>query len=498
MSETLTPGGISFAEVPYDWRVPGTYVEVRADHRNRGVSAFPTRVLLLGTAQPGGTAAPGQAYRITRDDQAPALFGPASTTAEMVAAFRTANRTNDLWAVALADPGGATAAAGSVAFSGPGVSASTQIVFYVGGRRVRFVQRPADTPTAAAAAFAAAVNADPACPLSAAATAASVALTAKWPGALGNDLLVAPGDGPDESLPPGLAATVTAPTGGAGAPDLAAALAAFAAEWFTDLVVPWSDAAALSALDADLARRFAAMGRLDAHAWVGLRATFGGATAKAGPQNSPLMTFLPAKGSRSSPWAWAASLAGVAAFHLTTDPARQLRGLALPGLHAPAPRDRFSPQEQDLLLRSGCSTWEATPDGAVVLQRVVTARQRTPLGAADAAWLDVMVPKTLTRIRHDWSEHVTLLYPRCKLAHDGSAAARAGSDAVVTPGIMHGSWAARLALYERLGWVEDARWAAENSLFERDGSDRNRMNARQSLRVVGNLMVLAAALEFRA
>ena len=36
------------------------------------------------------------------------------------------------------------------------------------------------------------------------------------------------------------------------------------------------------------------------------------------------------------------------------------------------------------------------------------------------------------------------------------------------------------------------------SSFERDVSDKNRMNSRQIIRMIGNQMVLAAALEFLA
>jgi len=190
----------------------------------------------------------------------------------------------------------------------------------------------------------------------------------------------------------------------------------------------------------------------------------------------------------------AAALAGVAAFQLADDPARQLRGLALPGIAAPAPADRFDETEQDLLLRAGISTVTIDADGTVRLDRVVT----THGAAGDTArpWLDIMVPKTLSRIRWDWASYVSQLYPRHKLADDGSPAAVATA-AVVTPRRMHGSWAARCQLYEREGWIEGAAETVAQSRFERDASDRNRMNASQQVRVIGNLIVLAAALEFQ-
>ena len=173
-----------------------------------------------------------------------------------------------------------------------------------------------------------------------------------------------------------------------------------------------------------------------------------------------------------------------------------MRGLPLPGVEGPAEINRFTDTEQDLLLKGGVSTFNVLDDGTVTLDRVVTTYKTSPLGVADRAWLDIMVPKTASRIRYDWASYVALVYPRHKLADDGSPAA-AERDAVVTPGRMLGSWAARCKLYERWGWIEGASETVAQSTFERDDTDRNRLNASQQIRIIGNLMVLAAALEFQ-
>ena len=133
----------------------------------------------------------------------------------------------------------------------------------------------------------------------------------------------------------------------------------------------------------------------------------------------------------------------------------------------------------------------------VTLSRVVTSYQVSALGVPDTAWLDVMVPATMSRLRYDWRAYLALTYPRHKLADDDSPAAEYSS-AVVTPRRMHGAWAARCKLYERQGWIEGAKRTAERSVFVRDGGDRNRLNAAQYVRVIGNLMVFAASLEFEA
>ena len=47
-----------------------------------------------------------------------------------------------------------------------------------------------------------------------------------------------------------------------------------------------------------------------------------------------------------------------------------------------------------------------------------------------------------------------------------------------------------------MGWIEGRAETVAQSVFERDASDRNRLNGRQLVRVIGNLMVLAGRLEF--
>jgi phage tail sheath gpL-like len=157
--------------------------------------------------------------------------------------------------------------------------------------------------------------------------------------------------------------------------------------------------------------------------------------------------------------------------------------------------ERFIDTERDLLLRDGISTFTTTDDGVVVLERVITHYQRTNLNIEDTAWLDVMTSKTLSRIRYDWGAYMGQTWPRAKLADDGAPAAEYDPE-IATPRRLHGSWAARCALYERLGWIQQASESAAESVFVRDVNDRNRVNARLYIRILGNLMTLAGVLEF--
>ncbi|NIX75387.1 phage tail sheath subtilisin-like domain-containing protein [Microvirga terricola] len=488
----------TFNEIPYDWLKPGTLVEVRPNYGRMGLVPFPVRALLIVQKLEIGTAQAKKLYRITRDEEGTALCGAGSIGDQMVRSFRKTNRTNDLSILALDDAAVGAAAAGKFVFSGNG---DGPVSLYIGKTRVRVGGTIATAPGARAAAAVAAINADTSLPVTAlqgsGAATNEVLLTAKHKGECGNAISLRVARRVDETVPSGLQVTVTAMAGGAGNPDIVGALDAIVGQWFTDIAIAWDDSNNLLAFQEELKKRYMAMGKLDAHGYFGTRGTFGQLTTKGGVTNCPNLTAAPgANRSASAPWEWAAALAGIGTFHLTNDPARQLRSLVLPGIDAPDPGDRFTDTEQDLLLRAGISTFNVLDDGTVTLDRVVTTYKQSSLGILDRAWLDIMVPKTLTRIRYDWASYVSLLYPRHKLADDDSPAAHA-SDAVVTPRRMHGTWASRCKLYERQGWIEDATRTVSESRFYRSENDRNRMESNQQIQIIGNLMVLAAALEFQ-
>lgn len=483
---------INFNEIPYDWRPPGTYVEVRPNYVRRGLIPFPAKALLIVQKLAAGTAVAGQKYEITRPEDGTALFGAGSVGQQMVRSFKKANKTNQVFAIALADDVAGVKATKTLTFSGSGAGT---IPLYVQNRRVRYKATSSMTPTQHATAAVAAINADADMPVVAASAAAVLTLTAKHAGEVGNHIDVRTRKTAEDVLPGTLAIAIADGTAGSGNPDLQDALDAIVNDWFTDFAMAWDDAANLEILQGELATRFTAMGKKDGRAFVGLRGTYGQLGTKGALTNSPLITKIGAKRAYDAPWEWAANTLGIAMFHLTNDPARQLRSLELPGLTAPDEIDCFTETERDLLLRQGVSTWTRTVDGRVVLERVITTYKQTNLGVADDAWLDITIPATMTRIRYDWAAYVTQVYPRHKLADDDSPAAN-NNDAAATPRRLHGSWGARCKLYERQAWIEKASETVARSVFERDASNRNRMNSQQPVIVIGNLMNLMSALEF--
>jgi phage tail sheath gpL-like len=487
---------ISFDEIPYDWRVPGTYLEVRPDRRRQGLAPYPQRTLLIAPKLAAGNGATLNSFRLTRADQARIAGGDGSIPAQMAESFFANNRTGEVWMMLLDDPtGGATRATASITFTGTPTAAGNAVVA-IGGRRVTIPVNVGETPTVLATRLVAAITASSMMPVTAANTAGVVTLTARHFGLVGNSLAAVVCPWNTNPLPAGLSAAVTAFSGGTGEADIAPAISAIASQWWTDMVVPTATGGWNAPLVTELDRRWNAMTRLDAHVWQAMPGSFSTLSSWGAAQNSRFMTTLgvPA-GSISPPWVWAAAMAGVGVFHLTNDPARQLRGLTLAGVEPPPPAARLIDTERDLLLRDGVSTITVTDDGAVALERVITAYQRTSLNVEDTAWLDVMTVKTMSRIRYDWSAYMSQAWPRAKLADDDSTAA-VYDPQVATCRRLHASWATRLRLYAQQGWVNNAERSAADSTFVRDGTDAGRVNARQYVQVLGNLMTLAGVLEF--
>ncbi len=490
---------VAFNEIPYSWRLKGVYGEIKPRYDRKGLTDWPTKVLIVGQMLATGTGVAAQAYPITRADQAIGLFGAGSQLAQQIDALKVANRTSEVWAIGATDAAGSTAAVRTITLTNAPTAAGT-LVAWIGGKRIAVGVSAADTVATIGTALAAAINADTSLMWTATAAAGVVTLTCKHKGTIGNLVDMRINYWSDETTPAGLSVAITTTTAGATDPSIAAILAATVNDWYTDWVMGWTDSANMALLEADLARRYNAMSKLDAHAFTAITGSYATATTWSSTRNSPFVTTLPMSGALQAPWVVAAALAGVAVFHLTNDPSRQLGSLVLPGILAPKPVDQYIDTEQNLMLNKGLSTWDAMADGTVVLNRVVTNYTRSTLNVADDAWLDIMVPKTASRIRYDWNTYASLTYPRHKLADDTNPAIDNpdNSGVIVTPKTMLASWIGRCTRYRTAGWIEDLEYSKANSFFERDASDKNRLNARQGFKIIGNLMVLAGSLEFAA
>src|SRR5690349_17832385 len=217
---------VAFNRIPANLRLPGVFIEVDPSKASR--SDDPGRIILVGQMLATGTATANVPVPVTSVADAKAQFGVGSMLASMVDAVRQADPFGLLWALPLADAGGAVAATGTVtvtaAPSAPGV-----IPLYISGVSVPVAVAGTETVNQTAAAIAAAVNANLDLPVSAAAVAGVVTLTARNKGTLGNDIDVRYawlGNAGGEALPTAYVGAIVAMAGGTTDPTIATGMAA--------------------------------------------------------------------------------------------------------------------------------------------------------------------------------------------------------------------------------------------------------------------------------
>ena len=484
---------ISFNGIPNTVRVPLVYIEFDNSRAVASTPAIEYKLLVLGQKLAAGSAEAAVPVRVLSADHAVGLFGRGSMLASMFAALKAADAYLETWCIPLADADAGVAATGSIALTGTATAAGT-LNCYIGGQRVRAAVSALDTAAVAAAALASAINAALDLPVTAVATEGTIALTARHKGECGNGVDVRFNYYTGEVLPAGLATAVTAMTGGSGNPDIADAIDAFGDEWWNALAVPWTDASNMAALETELLKRWGPLSMQDGQAYSALRATHSGAATWSAARNSHLGSCMPADGSPTPPWVWAAVYAVVASASLSIDPARPLQTLALPGVLPPAPADRWTMEERDLLLHDGLSTFTVDSGGVVRIERAVTTYQTNTYGLADPSYLDVTTPATLSYIRYATRARITQKFPRHKLADDGT---RFGAgQAIVTPSIIRAELLALFRELEAKGLVEDFDQYKADLVVERNADDRNRVDVMSPPNIVNQLRILAEQIQF--
>lgn len=487
---------ISFNSIPINLRVPGQYIEIDNSAAIRGLNGMPVRALVIGQKLAAGSQAALTPVLITSVDQARSLFGAASQLAHMLEKFKGANSFVECWAIAQEDNGAGVAAIGSVTFAGPATASGT-LNFYIGGRRVQTAVASANASTVIATAFAAAINADTTLPVTAAVdgvNTSKVNITARHKGECANFIDLRFNYYAGEATPAGVTATIVAMTGGTANPDVAAVLNAIGDEWYTDFVMPYTDGANLTAMEAEMADRFGPLKMIDGHFYAAYSDTHGNLVTKGQARNSPHGSFMGAKKSPTPPYEVAAILGAVCAYHLQIDPARPVQTLPLVGLLAPALADRFTMEERNILLYNGISTFRVGSDGIVYIERVITAYRTNAFGANDPSYLDIETMKTLAYLRYDTRTFIALRYPRHKLADDGTALGR--GQAVVTPKVIKAALIARFRLWEEAGLVEGFDQFKEDLIVERDATDVNRLNALIPPDIINQFRVFAGKVQF--
>ncbi len=489
---------VSFNTVPAGTRVPFFFVEFDASNANQGPAIQPYRILVIAQRMVGvGTVPELEPTLITNADQAGAAFGRGSIAHGMAIALFANNLITEAHFITQEDAGGSAAATGTITIAGTPTASGT-IAFYVDGTRFTAGVTTASTPTTIAAAMAAAVNADTASPVTAAAALGVVTFTAKNKGTLGNSIDLRTNFNPGEETPAGLTSTVVAMGGviaGATDPTITGALAVMGDTHYNVLAVGVNNQATITAVAAELATLYGPIEQRDGLACFGVRDTHSNLITLGGANNSKHIVIMGADESPSSPWAWAAGVAGIVAREGQVDPARPFQTLTLNGVLAPVSDKRFDWTERNLLLTGGIATFTVDRSGVVQLERLVSTFQTNASGAPDSAFADVQTFQTLAFLRFSLRTTFQTKFPRHKLADNGTNFG--AGQAVLTP---RGARAEILSLFrgwEEQGLVEGFEQFKTGLIVERNAQDPNRLDFLLPPDLVNSFIQGAASVQFR-
>lgn len=489
---------IAFNNIPQNLRVPLFFAEVDNSQANTGQQTQNT--LIIGQITSEGAAAPNKALICQGAADAITQGGAGSMLALMTAAYIASDPFGTVYYLPLSDASGAVAASGTVTIAGAPTAAGV-VSLYIGGVKVSAAVSTTDTPTTIAATLVAAIEANLNLPVSAAAAAGIVTLTALNKGIGGNDIdlrLNYLGTAGGEATPAGITVTIVAMANGATNPTLTTALANLGDQPFDFIVCPYNDTASLDALKAflgDTSGRWSWEQQVYGHVFAANRGTLANQTTFGTARNNQHESVLGFNDSPSPNWIWAADFAGAAATALRADPGRPLQTITLSTALAPQLASRFTLTERNTLLFDGISTFTVAQDGTVALENVITTYQKNSFGQADDSYLEIETLFLLMFVLRDLASVITSKFPRMKLAADGTRFAP--GSAIVTPAIIRAAIIAEYQSLEYDGYVQNSDAFASALIVQQNSTNPNRVDVLWPGELINQLRVLALLAQFR-
>lgn len=493
--------GIPFQNIPQNWRLPLFFAEVSNADANTATRNQVT--LIVGQMTSAGSATPNVPIISPGPSGAIGLFGQGSMLARMAATYDLNDTTGEVWFLPVSDAGGSVAAVGTFNFTSAATANGT-LHLYIAGRLVVMTISSAQTVNQLATALAAAINAIPNMPVTAAvdgSTLSKVDLTAVNAGPIGNDFDIRTnylGAQQGEVDPAGLAYTIVAMSTGATPPVFTTALANCQDQPFDFIVFPYTDATSLNAMKAflsDSAGRWSFDVQVYGHAMAALRGTYGALVTAGTARNDQHMSIVGFYGSPTPCDEWAAAFYGASAVSLRADPGVPLQTLQVNGVLAPPLASQFPASERNTLLYDGISTFTVQSDGTVAIENMITTYQLNSFNQPDNSYLEIETMFLLMFVLRALATLITSKYARVKLAADGTRFA-AGSN-IVTPTMIKLDIIQLYMQLEFQGYVQDSVSFAKNVIVQINANNPNRLDCLWPGTLIGQLRMFALLAQFR-
>ena len=350
--------------------IPGTYTGYNYYAGPNGLPANIQKVLLIGDKSSEGSIAANKPTEVATEQEAIALAGAGSVLMQMYKAAKKAWKYAQISFLCYSVAGGSAA---SWAFTVTGTAtAAGQVGVECNGVQIVTGVAKNDAAADIATAIAAEINNTPDAPFTASAASGTITITAKCVGAY---ISTATGGLNVSAIctATGVTAGDITATAGVGTVSLETALAAAFPERYHIIVSPVSDSTNLGLLKNHLEAAAAPLEQRGQRAICAVvSASASAAKAVATAQNFERLHIAAVKNKiNATAWEIAACLGAI--FASNSKPNVPMNGVAIPGLAIPATEDKWSGEEQDLLLYGGVIPL-VEEDSQLCIVRAVTTK----------------------------------------------------------------------------------------------------------------------------
>jgi phage tail sheath gpL-like len=474
---------ITFSEIGSGIRKPGIYGEFNLSAARQALPTNNQEVLFIAQKTSAGSATALVPVMVTSESEAKSMFGAGSQAHLMVKAAFAAYRNCKISVLPLDDAGSSVAATGSLVVSGTATSAGVCIL-KIGAIQISVAVASGDAALTVANAIRAAAAKIDYLPVALSGDTATITITAKNKGTIGNRIPVA-----CAVSSTGITGTVTAMANGATDPTIGGAGNALDKVFngsFNIYCTPYIDSTSLGSIKTHVTEISGAIEHRPAIA------VFGYVDRGASPTTSTVKTLC---GTTLNHWrmscayiqhsvsldleigaAYAAVLASV------TDPALPLNNEILGGIAAPSASETLNRLTIEDLLSNGVTPLTVIPGGYVAIVRAITTYTQNASGIPDPNRLDISTPRTLDYVRSACVQRISNSYPRAKKTAAVKKAIRLDLLDV-------------LIQCEKLELVEGVADLIDYLVVEDDLQDPTRVNARIPAPIVRGLHVLAERID---
>lgn len=498
---------MDFSEIPADNLVPIFSTQIDNSTAVKG-GAMPWKNLLIG--QSTVSTYNGSLVKVRSDDQADAAFGQGSQLALMCKAFRKNSTSSELWALPIANPSEGSAASGAIAVTVSGSSGLEKagvVRLMIGGQTVNVNVAALDTATNVATKIAAAINGNGNLPVTATSSTSTVTVTAKNKGTCGECIDIRYNHYQGQELPEGMSLSITAMSGAGSDTEYTDSNVKniIKGTWFNAIVCGSDDEDNVNYLRNLLDNRWTATMQqtgvcfraVNYKAFPASSSDSDPCCEAEGSKYNSQVVVVPALPKSPTPnWEIASATVAAIAPHAQSKPAEPLMNYQVRGVIAPKEEDRLDFDDNNTLMHAGCAYLKSSADGAVYLGRIITTYRLTPNGAQDKSYQQVETVFTLSYLRWDWNNHLSLSYPHSSLADDGNEFGPGVT--VMTPSLGKGEllgkykndWMAK-------GLVQNFESFKENVVVMRDPDDNTALQFLIPAELVSQFFVGKSLLQFK-